>query len=748
MQAASAQVYEFGDFRLDAAKRLLRRRDGTMVPLTPRVFDTLLYMVEHHDTVLGKERLMEAVWPDSIVEENNLAQNISTLRHMFGEDPGSHRFIVTVPGRGYRFVADVKTQTEEAEPEKKPETAIELNHSKREAESVVPVLQPDSSAGKRDLRPVMLSALVVIALGVAGFFLWRTRPQSAAVLPPRASATNNTIPEKSIAVLPFENLTDDKQNSYFATGVQDEILSNLAKIADLKVISRTSASLYKSGNPRNSREIGQQLGVAHLLEGNVQRVRDRVRLNAQLIDARTDTHVWAQTYDRDVADVFAIQSEIAQSIAGQLQVKISPAERAAIAQPPTTDLTAKALYLQALDLEYKPPEHENLLKAVHLLEEAVARDPRFVLAYCAASWMHSYLYFGGWDHTPARRELARVAIENASRINPEAGEVHLARADYLYHGFMDYDRARAELDLARRTLTNEPKVYFMSATIDRRQGRWSEAVRNFERAVELDPRNMEFLLIGGGMYHYLRRYPEATRMLDRAVAVSPHDYFARIRRAFQPLDERADIRPLRAELNAILAEEPGAAEKIADALFSCATLERDSAATARALTAISSEGLGDDRNNFQSSREWFVGLAARTFGDGSKAHSAFTAARAIQEKAVRDQPAYAAAWSRLGVIDAGLGRKDDAVREGRRACELLPLSMDSVAGPSFVTNLAIIYAWTGDKDSALEQLAISAQVPFGVTYGDLKLNPQWDPLRGDPRFGKIVASLAPKDAAK
>ena len=237
-------------------------------------------------------------------------------------------------------------------------------------------------------------------------------------------------------------------------------------------------------------------------------------------------------------------------------------------------------------------------------------------------------------------------------------------------------------------------------------------------------------------------------MLDRAVAVSPHDYFARIRRAFQPLDERADIRPLRAELNAILAEEPGAAEKIADALFSCATLERDSAATARALTAISSEGLGDDRNNFQSSREWFVGLAARTFGDGSKAHSAFTAARAIQEKAVRDQPAYAAAWSRLGVIDAGLGRKDDAVREGRRACELLPLSMDSVAGPSFVTNLAIIYAWTGDKDSALEQLAISAQVPFGVTYGDLKLNPQWDPLRGDPRFGKIVASLAPKDAAK
>jgi serine/threonine-protein kinase len=554
-------------------------------------------------------------------------------------------------------------------------------------------------------------------------------------------------PEKSIAVLPFENLSKDEESAFFTDGVQDEILADLAKVADLKVISRTSVMLYTSGERRNLREIGRQLGVAHLLEGSVQRSANRVRVMAQLVDARTDGHLWAQTYDRDLADVFAIQSEIAQAIADQLQAKISPREKAAISQPPTTDLEANKLYVQAKEFDsttQASDEKQNLLKATGLLEEAVARDPRFVLAYCVASRIHSYLYFGGWDHTPARRELARVAIENASRIEPEAGEVHLARADYLYHGFMDYDGARAELDLARRTLTNEPKVYFMSALIDRRQGRWSEAVRNFERAVELDPRNMKFLIIGGGMYHYLRRYPEATRMLDRAVAVSPHDYLARIGRASQPLHERGDIRPLRTELNAILAEEPAAAEKIADFLFVCATRERDSAATARALTTIPSEGLGDDRNNFQSPREWFVGLAARTFGDAAKARSAFTAARAIQEKVVRDQPDYAAAWSQLGVIDAGLGRKDDAVREGRRACELLPPSKDSVAGPSFVTNLAIIYAWTGDKDSALEQLAISAQLPFGVNYGELKLDPQFDPLRGDPRFEKVVASLAPK----
>jgi serine/threonine-protein kinase len=575
-----------------------------------------------------------------------------------------------------------------------------------------------------------LLALAVIAAGIAMFS--RNRARSTLV-----------APEKSIAVLPFENLSSDKENAYFTDGVQDEILADLAKVADLKVISRTSVMLYKSGNPRNLREIGQQLGVAHVLEGSVQRSANRVRVTAQLIDARSDAHLWAQTYDRDLADVFAIQSEIAKTIADQLQAKISPDEKAAIALAPTTDLSANALYVQAKELEFKAPQQQSLLQAVNLLEKAVARDPHFILAYCMLSRLHLTLYWGGYDHTPARRELANAAIQSAVRLQPDAGEVHLALAVYAYQGFRDYDRARAELDLARRTLSNNADIYLVTALIDRRQGRWAEATRNLERAVELDPRNFGILSSAGDIYQSLRRYSESSRLFERAVAISPADYFARISRAFQPFFERADIAPLRAELSGILTEEPGAAEKIADVLFRCAMAERDSAAVNRALAAISPEGISPG-GNFIFPREWFVGVAARTFNDPATARTSFGAARTVEEKLTRDQADYAQAWSLLGRIDAALGRKEDALREGRRACELLPLSKDAGAGAGLISSLAVIYAWTGEKDLALEQLAMSAQIVNGVTYGELKLDPQWDPLRGDSRFEKIVTSLAPK----
>jgi TolB-like protein/Tfp pilus assembly protein PilF len=575
-----------------------------------------------------------------------------------------------------------------------------------------------------------LLALAVIVAGIAMFSRYRVGSTLAA-------------PAKSIAVLPFENLSDDKQNAYFADGVQDEILADLAKVADLKVISRTSVMLYKSGNPRNLREIGQQLGVAHVLEGSVQRSANRVRVTAQLIDARSDAHLWAQTYDRDLADVFAIQSEIAQVIADQLRAKISPGEQAAIARAPTTDLTANALYVQAKELEFKAPQQQSLLQAVHLLEEAVARDPHFMLAYCMLGRLQLELYWGGYDHTPTRRELANMAIQNAVRLQPDAGEVHLALAWYAYQGFRDYDRARAELDLARRTLPNNPDIYFVTALIDRRQGRWAEATRNLERAVELDPRNVGILMDTADTYRGLRRYSEATRLFERAVAISPGDYWARIFRALQPFFERADIRPLRTELAAILTEEPAAAEKIDDVLFRCALAERDSVEANRALAAIPREGISPG-GNFIYPREWFAGVAARTFNDPATARTSFTAARAIEEKLTREQPDYAQAWSLLGRIDAALGRKEDAVREGRRASELLPLSKDAGAGAGLISSLAVIYAWTGEKDLAFEQLAVSAQIANGVTYGELKLDPQWDLLRADPRFEKIVASLAPK----
>ena len=608
--------------------------------------------------------------------------------------------------------------------------------------------RPNSLHPRNTLFTLALFSVAALAIGYWLFFppLATTSSETA-----KGSNAENfpVIPSKSIAVLPFENLSDNQETAFFTDGVHDQILSNLAKVADLKVISRTSVMQYKTVRARNLREIGRQLGVAHVLEGSVQRVENRVRINAQLIDARTDAHLWAQSYDRDLADVFAIQSEIAKTIADQLKVQMSPQERAAIAQAPTTDLLAANLVTQAwqrMILASNPDAKDALLQAVPLLNEAIARDPHFLRAHGLLVTAHIDLYWQGFDHTPGRLELARAAVENAARVHPDAGEVHLVKADYAYKAFRDYDRARAELDLARKTLPNSSLLYIYSAAIDRRQGRWTESIRNFERAIDLDPRNFRFLVETAFTYQGLRRFSEATALYKRAVALLPRDHFARTQLAQIAFLERGDLQPLRDQLATILNEDPKAAPEIANGLFSCALGARNVSGLTRALQAMRPEGLRDPANNSLWARDWFVGLAGRTLGDEEGAQKAFTAARAIEEKIVQEQPDYAPAWSRLGLIEAGLGRKEEAIRAGRRACELLPLSQDAWDGASYIVNLAMIYAWVDEKDLALEQLAIAAQIPGGITYGELKLYPQWDSLRGDPRFEKLVASLAPGDA--
>jgi TolB-like protein/class 3 adenylate cyclase/Flp pilus assembly protein TadD len=583
-------------------------------------------------------------------------------------------------------------------------------------------------------------AAAILILGFVFFWLQSIRE-------PRPRFPLDSIPEKSIAVLPFENLSDNKENAYFADGVQDAILTELSKIADLKVISRTSVMQYKTKVTRNLGEIGRQLGVAHLLEGSVQHAEGKVRVNAQLVDARTDGQLWAAKYDRPLTDVFAIQSEIAKAIAEQLQAKLSPQEKAALSHPPTTDLAANKLYVEAKALEgtaFDPNAKDNLLRAAQLLNEAVMRDPRFSLAYCLLGMVHLDLYFQGFDHSSARRDLANAAIQNAVRLEPDSGEVHLALARYAYHGFRDYERARKELDLARRTLPNNADVYFLTAAIERRQGRWDQAVQNFEQAVALDPRNFLFLQTAGRTYSGLHRYAESTRLFQRALELQPNSYFIRLQLALNPFCKRADAAPWRAQLSMILAEDPDAGPKIVDGLLWCALIERNADAARRALAIIPPEGLPDSLNNSLSPREWFVGFVARAFGDAAGAHDAFTTARVLEEKIVREQPDYAPAWSLLGLIDAGLGNKADAIREGQRACELLSPSKDSWDGPVFVNNLAVIYAWVGEKDLAFKELDRALQLRTGINYGDLKCNPQWDPLRSDPRFAKVLAALAPK----
>jgi serine/threonine-protein kinase len=555
---------------------------------------------------------------------------------------------------------------------------------------------------------------------------------------------NQTIPapEKSIAVLPFENLSNNKENAYFAAGVQDEILSDLAKIADLKVISRTSTLPYETGKPRNSRKIGQELGVAHLLEGSVQRAGNHLRVNAQLINSRTDAHLWAQTYDREVADVFAIQSEIARAIADQLQAKISDREKAAIARPGTSDPVANDHYLKALGM-CQPPECESPREAIKLLEQAVARDPRFLRAYCALAQVHLDLY-ENTDHTPARLQSANSAIEKAAQLQPDAGEVHLVRARYMARGLRDYDRARSELELARRNLPNDAPLYYEIAMTDRRQNRWTEALRNLERAVELDPRNVAYLADSAEACSYLRRYGEADRIGRRALALSPHDNGLRLFLASQPLSERADIRPLRTELNALVSENPAAAPSISECLWYCAMLERDAAAAERALAIIPPDGL-HGYLGFVAPREWYVGYTARIFDRPETARIAFAATQTILEKQLRERPDNGLTWAFLGRVRAALGEKQEAIKAGKRACEVWPLSREPGWGLRTLRYLAMIYAWVGEKDLALQQLSFCVEQPSFLEYGELKLSPDWDPLRGDPRFEKLVASLAPKD---
>jgi TolB-like protein/Tfp pilus assembly protein PilF len=553
--------------------------------------------------------------------------------------------------------------------------------------------------------------------------------------------------------MPFENLSEEKQNEYFTDGVQDEILTDLAKIADLKVISRTSVMQYNSGVARNLREIGEQLGVAHLLEGSVQRAANKIRVNAQLIDARTDAHLWAQTYDRDLADVFAIQSEIAKAIAEQLQAKLSPTEKAAIEKPPTTDLAAFDLYTRAktllLSLGFTVNYQQIIQQAVELLNQAAARDPSFFEAYYQLVSAHGVAYGVFGDHTPARLALAEAALQAATRLRPEAGETHLARANYLYFCLRDYNGALAELEVARRTLPNDPRIFELTGFILRRHGQLEEGARNLERAVELDPRNPLTLQQLALSYQLLRRYPEDAAVLDRSLTIVPNDVATKTARALVDFRWKAETRPLHETIDSILANNPGAISDAADAWFTCALAERDPTAAERALVALGENPFWGD-NAVNLSRSFGEGLLARMIKDDATVHAAFTKARLEQEKIMQAQPDYGPAFCVLGLIDAALGRKDEALREGRRAIELLPVEKDSTGSSQMLVYFAIIAAWAGEKDTALQYLAANAQSPGGysvATYGALKLLPFWDPLRGDPRFEKIVASLAPKDAA-
>src|SRR5437899_11160418 len=584
------------------------------------------------------------------------------------------------------------------------------------------------------------AALLVLGAIIAAFvfLLHRSTRAPLAVL------------DKSIAVLPFDNRSEDKANAYFTDGVQDEILTHLAKIADLKVISRTSVLQYKSGVARNLREIAQQLGVANVVEGSVQRLGNRVRVNAQLIDARNDAHLWAQTYDRDLADVFAIQSEIAKAVADQLQAKLSPAEKSAIEQRPTSDLTAFDQYSRAKTLilvsSTGSSAPRNLIQAIELLNSAVARDSSFHAAVCELVNVHDVLYSLYGDHTAARLAAAEAALQRATELRPYAAETHLVRGSHLYSAFRDYNRALSELEAARAGLPNDPRILEFSGYILRRQGRPQEGLRSLEQAVALDPRNPDTLGQLAVSYLHLRRYPEEKATLQRVLEITPDDVGVAGNLVVLDLIWRGDTAPLHQWIDRLRAERPAVVADAADVWFICALAERDWTAARQALTA-SGNGWFWANNAVILNQQFGEGLLARAMHDETRAHNAFAAARLEQEQIVQKQKDYGPPLCVLGLIDAALGNKEAALREGRRAMELMPVEKDSINGQTLMAYFAVIAAWAGEKDLALQQLANVAPAPGATlitSYGVLKLLPFWEPLRGDPRFEAIVASLAPK----
>jgi serine/threonine protein kinase len=599
----------------------------------------------------------------------------------------------------------------------------------------------------RRVRLILWPALMLIIAGgailVVNIFFGPKAPApqaSRSASPPVAV----NAPEKSIAVLPFESLSENKSDSYFADGVQDEILSNLAKVSELRVISRTSVMTFRPGSNRDLRFIATALGVAHVLEGTVRRDGNRVRITTELIDAGTDRTLWSDSYDRDLTDIFAIQSEIAQAVAAKLSARLSPGEERDFQKKPTENLEAYDLYLRArasktnLVLRQDPGESgQNFLDAIALLEQATRLDPTFALAYCEIAWADDGLYALRIDATPNRRMHGDAAVNEALRLNPNLPEAHLAAAGHLYDCYRDYQKARAHLAIAEGSLPNDTQAIQLAGYIDRGEGRWAESTKAFQRACDLDPENPVTLIQLGANYGYVRQYREQERIYARLIALDPENPYVKFRKAMISFEEKADVSDWRAVLEALPSSMKERAE-FGD--FWILFFSRDWTKARELIRNSSSEEL--PYGSVLVPRRCFEIPIAKYQGEHPEDNPELGAARDELLQKVRAHPEEWFLLSFLGLVDAYLGRKHEAIEEAKRAVGMWP---DATDGPVLMVNLAEVYAITNEADLAFQILDVSIKTPKGLTYGDLKLNPDWDPLRADPRFDKLLAELAPKE---
>jgi TolB-like protein/class 3 adenylate cyclase/Tfp pilus assembly protein PilF len=627
-----------------------------------------------------------------------------------------------------------------------PQVPEKLRRGRRRPASAVSV-RPISAPRWPKVALIIVFFVSAVALVISSLIFLNRAPPATTTTAPATNAKSAgalaAIPEKSIAVLPLENLSNEKENAYFADGVQDEILTGLSRVADLKVISRTSVMQYKAGPKRNLREVATDLGVAHVLEGTVQRAGSRVRVNAQLIDARTDSQLWAERYDRDVADVFAIESELAGKIVAQLQAKISPSEKAAIEQKPTNNPEAYDAYLRGLALEAQSGySNDAQRKAISFYERAVQFDPNFALAWARLSRANARSYFLAGYTTSGPRDAAKRALDTAQKLQPNSAETQLALGWYQCHVLHDYGLAKTTFRLVSKSLPGSSEVPDALAAIARREGHWDESVAYLEQALALDPRNADLLSGLAWTYAILRQFPTARKFYDRALDILPNDpdliaVKASIYQAQGNLPEAAQFL---SEIDAQTAPENAFIIKMTQL-----RLERNLGEAVRLLQARQAQfHFGSEFG--KASNQAMLALAQRLAGDTVGAETTAAQARNMLEPLCKNQADNweFAGW--LSLANAALGNKDAALREAERAIMLLPSTKDRAYGPGSEELLALIQAIFGEHSRAISTLGRLLQTPYtsAFLYGTvpitpalLRLDPTWDLLRSDPAFQKL-----------
>jgi TolB-like protein len=587
-------------------------------------------------------------------------------------------------------------------------------------------------------------ALVIVLLLAERFVVHKAPADSA---PAAAAASGKSAPAagapaKSIAVLPFDNLSDDKSNGYFATGMQDEILTRLSGIHDIKVISRTSTEKYAS-HPPDLKTVGRELDVATVLEGSVQKAGDSVHINVQLIDTANDGHLWAQSYDRDLKDIFAVERDVAQNIADALKAQLRPQEAAQVAAVPTTNPAAYDLYLRAME-HYNRAHDQDVLtttempQAIAMFEQALGVDPKFALAAAKIADAHMRMYFNAPDRTETRLAAAKSAADRALALQPGLGEAHLALAEYYYWGHRDYAAATEQAKLAQQSLPNSADVAGALAAIARRQGRFDDSLAGFQRAALFDPRSSYGLDQLGLTYQMLRRYADADQAFSQSVAVAPDPSDERVTHGLNSALWKGDLEPLRAALQALRPDSDAYAGN-ALSRFNLAWLSHDYPAA----IGVAQGGIAaawSDGNNIALPRELYLAFAHEAAGEAAKAKQAYSNVDAAVGAMLAKQPDSAESHLALGFAEAGLGRRDDALREGRRAAELMPVSRDVISGPGMQVWLAQLEVRVGEKDAAFERLQQVIGLPSGgaISPALLKIDAVWDSLRSDPRFDALL----------